>query len=80
MVADAVAVRLVASPPGTVGPGGTGAEDPPVVFASAASWAVVPLNEFMSTLPEMPLTRPLLVRCQNVQVGQPPGTRGELTP
>ena len=41
---------------------------------------MVPLKRFMSTLPEMPLTVPLLVRCQNVQVGQPPGTRGVDTP
>ncbi len=82
VVADVDGVRLTAvgSPVGIVTPGGTRSVEPPVVFESAASCAVVPLKRFMSTFPEMPLTVPLLVRCQKVQVGHPPGTRGVVTP
>ena len=79
-VVEGVMVSAVGAPAGTVGPGGGGAVEPPEESASAASWALVPLNLFMSTLPEMPLTDPLLVRCQNVQDLHPPGTLGELTP
>jgi hypothetical protein len=72
----AAIVRAVGAPAGTVGPVGGGSVVPPELLASAASCASEPLNRLRSTFPPMPDTRPLLVRCQNVQVGQPPGTIG----
>ncbi len=61
-----VTVTAVSAAAGSVGPAGTGALVPPVVRARAASWAEVPKNRFLSTLPAMPLTRPLEVYCQKV--------------
>ena len=72
----ALIASVVAAPVGSVGPDGGGALEPPLAFAMWASCALVPLKRFMSTWPPMPLTEPLLVRCQNVQVLQPPGTLG----
>ena len=73
---DADAPMMVAAPVGRVGPVGGGFVEPPVALAILASCALLPLKRFMSTVPPIPLTEPLLVRCQNVQVRQPPGTFG----
>ena len=52
---------------------GAGAAPP---LAKRLSWSRVPLKRSLSTLPLMPLTLAVLVFCQNVHVGQPPGSRG----